>query len=262
MSLSVPSMPINPAPPVSGALFLGGTIIIVIALLLWWAFSAERKRGPIMPLVFLGTAFSAIIIEPVFDNTLLYWYPAENPLAVVAAYGRTIPWFVPLGYAWFFGGAAYLLQRRFERGISAVQAGLLFIGLVFIDWLAVSICEWFDLSAFYGNQPFHWLGSPLWFSFADATGAFVLGAALYGLVPLLRGANLLLLLLLPTFMYGGVLGSTTAPIALALNSNWSNAMVWLCGSATIGLCCVLVYVLSRILGVVTNRPRSLVINRR
>jgi hypothetical protein len=246
-------MPVYPAPPLSGALFLGGTIAIVAGLLLWWALSAERRRGPVLPLVFLGTGFSAIIIEPVFDNTLLYWYPAENPLAVISAYGRTIPWFVPLGYAWFFGGAAYLLQRRFERGITVAQALTWFVGLVFVDWLAVSICEWFNLSAFYGNQPFHFAGSPLWFSFADATGGFVLGVALYALLPHLHGARKLLLLLLPTFMYGGVLGSTTAPVALALNSGWSDAMVWLCGAATIALCCTLVLVLSNILAAVSRR---------
>ncbi|MBA3035654.1 MAG: hypothetical protein FP814_04090 [Desulfobacterium sp.] len=252
MNVSVPAMPVMPAPPLSGIIFLVGTSLIVVVLLLWWAFSAERKRGPVMPLVFLGTAFSAIIIEPVFDNTLLYWYPVENPLSVISAYGRTIPWFVPIGYAWFFGGTAYLLQRRFERGVNIAQAMTYFFTLVFIDWFAVSVCEWFDLSAFYGNQPFHFFGSPLWFSFADATGGFVLGAALYGLLPHLSGARKLLLLFLPTFIYGGVLGSTTAPVALALNSGWSVTITWLCGAATIGLCCLLVFVISNILSKVSR----------
>ncbi|MBU1052741.1 MAG: hypothetical protein KKC46_02795 [Proteobacteria bacterium] len=253
MNVSVPAMPVMPAPPLSGIIFLVGTIFIVVVLLLWWALSAERKRGPVMPLVFLGAAFSAILIEPVFDNTLLYWYPVENPLSVFSAYGRTIPWFVPIGYAWFFGGAAYLLMRRFERGINVVQAMKYFFALVLIDWLAVSICEWFDLSAFYGNQPFHFFGAPIWFSFADATGGFVLGAALYCLLPHLSGARKLLLLFVPTFIYGGVLGSTTAPVALALNSGWSEVVVWLCGTGTIGLCCLLVFVISNILSKVSQR---------
>ena len=35
-------------------------------ILLWWAFGGERKRqGWIMPLVFAGTALSAVMIEPI-----------------------------------------------------------------------------------------------------------------------------------------------------------------------------------------------------
>jgi len=250
------TMPVHPDPGFSGTVFLTGTILTVVAFLVWWALSAERKRGPVMPLVFIGTAISAVLIEPIFDNTLLYWYPPENPLGAFTAYGRTIPWFVPLGYAWFFGGAAYLLQRLFARGIRVPQVWALFLGLVAIDWLAVSICEWFNLSAFYVNQPFHWFGSPLWFSFADATGAFVLGMALFALVPHLQGWRKALLLLLPTFTYGGVLGSTTAPISLALNSGWSDAMVWGCGTATILLCCTLIHVISMVLDSITQAKQN------
>ena len=98
-------------------IFLTGTIIIMTGFLLWWALGGERKRnGWVMPLIFAGTALSSVMIEPIFDNTLLYWYPAENPLSYYRAYDRTIPLFVPLGYAWFFGGSAYLTWRVIEGG--------------------------------------------------------------------------------------------------------------------------------------------------
>lgn len=123
----------------------------------------------------------------------------ENSLAFFRAYERTIPWYVPLGYAWFFGGSAYLVWRVIEGGASATRIWQLFAATVLVDWLAVSICGWLDLSAFYGNQPFHVFGSPLWFSFCDATGGFVLGAAMAGFVSLLRGARRLWLL--PSLTY-------------------------------------------------------------
>lgn len=239
-----------PAPPGVGTKLLV-SIFIVTALLLWWGFSAERKRGPVLPLILLGTSISAILLESVFDNTLMYWWPADNPLAMFSSYGRTIPWSVVIGYAWLFGGASYFLWRKFERGVTLSQATKYFFVLVFIDWLAISIAQWTNQSAFYGNQPFHLFGSPLWFSFADAAGGFALGAAMYGLIPHLHGPRKLLLLLLPTFIYGGVLGSTTAPVAQALNSGWSTPMVWLCGSVTIGLCYILFFVLAKILAAVT-----------
>lgn len=246
MSSTIIPMPVHPAPQPAGTIFLVGTILIIAALLAWWHLSNERReRGFALPLVFIGTGISALLIEPIFDNTLLYWYPPLNELAVITAYERTIPWYVPLGYAWFFGGTAYLLQRLFARGVSTAQIWGLFAGAVFTDWLAVSICEWLSLSAFYGNQPYHFFGSPIWFSFADATGAFVLAAALQAFLPHLNGAQRLWLLILPTFTYGGTLGSVTAPIALALNSAWSTPTVWIAGTATMGMCCIAVYAITR-----------------
>ena len=243
---TIPSMPIMPAPQPAGTIFLIGTCIIMAAILVWWALGGERQRhGWIMPLVFVGTALSAVMIEPIYDNTLLYWYPDVNSLAFFRGFGRTIPWFVPLGYAWFFGGSAYLVWRVIESGASAARIWKLFAVMVVVDWLAVSICEWLDLSGFYGNQPFHLFGSPLWFSFCDATGGFVLGAALTVFIPFLQGANRLWLLLLPSFTYAAALGSTTSPVSLALNSGWSTSLVWVAGAATMAMCMVVVHVIAQ-----------------
>lgn len=253
MTNFIPPMPVVLAQP-GGLTKLLVSVLIVAILLLWWGFSAERKRGPILPLILLGTALSCIILESVFDNTLLYWWPSENPLALFYSYGREIPWSVVIGYSWLFGGASYLLWRKFEQGVTLRQSFKYFIILLFVDWLAISVAQWTNQSAFYGNQPFQFWGSPLWFSFVDAAGGFALGAAMYGLLPHLNGWRKLLLLLLPTFIYGGVLGSTTAPVAQALNSGWSTPVVWFCGSVTIGLCCILVFVIAKILAAISVSP--------
>jgi hypothetical protein len=239
-------MPVMPTPEPAGIIFLIGTSIIMSAILLWWAFGGERKRnGWVLPLIFMGTAFSSIMIEPIYDNTLLYWYPAENPLSFFRAYDRTIPLFVPLGYAWFFGGSAYFTWRVIEGGATARHIWALFAVTVVVDWLAVSICEWLGLSAFYGNQPYHLIGSPLWFSFCDATDGFVLGAALAIFMPHLQGARRLWLLILPSFTYASTLGSTTAPVSLALNSGWSTPVVWAGGTATMLMCMIAVHVVAQ-----------------
>lgn len=256
MSSTIVPMPIMPAPQPAGSAFLIGTCVIMAAILLWWAFGGERKRqGWILPLVFAGTGLSAVMIEPIYDNTLLYWYPDENSLAFFRAYERTIPWYVPLGYAWFFGGSAYLVWRVIEGGASAARIWQLFAATVFVDWLAVSICEWLDLSAFYGNQPFHLFGSPLWFSFCDATGGFVLGAAMAVFVPFLQGARRLWLLLLPSFTYASTLGSATAPVSLALNSGWPTAVVWAGGAATMAMCMVAVHVIAQMSQLRSAKPQ-------
>ena len=246
MERTIVPMPVMAAPQSAGAIFLVGTILIMAAILAWWAFGGERqKRGWVLPLIFAGTALSAVMIEPIYDNTLLYWYPDENSLAFFRGYERTLPWYVPLGYAWFFGGAAYFVWRVIENGANAPRIWALFGGTAAVDWLAVSICEWLGLSAFYGDQPFHLFGSPIWFSFCDATGGFVLGAGLAVFMPYLQGARRLWLLILPSFTYAATLGSTTAPVSLALNSGWSTPLVWAGGAATMAMCAIAIHVIAQ-----------------
>lgn len=246
MQSTIIPMPVMAAPQTASVIFLVGTCVIMAGILLWWAAGGERqRRGWVLPLVFAGTALSAVMIEPIYDNTLLYWYPDENSLAFFRGYERTLPWYVPLGYAWFFGGTAYLVWRVIETGATSGRIWQLFFATAAVDWLAVSICEWLDLSAFYGNQPFHIFGSPIWFSFCDATGGFVLGAALAKLVPYLDGPKRLWLLILPSFTYASTLGSTTAPVSLALNSAWSTPMTWAAGAATMGMCLIVIHVIGQ-----------------
>jgi hypothetical protein len=241
-------MPVHAASLFYGWVFLIATIAILIGITIWWLVSGEyRQRGMVLPLVFTGTALSSILIEPIFDNVLLYWYPPENPLAFFTAFGRTIPWYVPLGYAWLFGGGGYLIQRQFEKGIGKAAVWKLFALFVFLDWLATGTAGWFGLSAFYGNQPFVFLaGCPLWFSFVDATGSFMMAIVLHQFLPVLSGTRRAWLLILPTFTYGATLGPTTAPVALALNSGWSTPVTWLAGAATMAMCAVVIWAIGEI----------------
>jgi hypothetical protein len=178
--------------------FTVASLAIVIALLVWWWVSGERRRGPVLPLLFLGIALSAIAVEPIFDSTLLYWYPPDNPLGVYAAYDRTVPWFAPIGYAWFFGGSSYIMWRVFSRGANRREIWSWFGLFVIVDGLATATAGWLGISGFYGPQPFMLGGINIWFAFADATAGLVGAVILYLLVPLLRGWNWLWLMVIPT----------------------------------------------------------------
>jgi hypothetical protein len=241
-------MPVHAASLFYGWVFLVATFAILVGITIWWLASGEyQQRGMVLPLVFAGTALSSILIEPIFDNVLLYWYPPENPLAFFTAFGRTIPWYVPLGYAWLFGGGGYVIQRQFENGIGKAMIWKLFALFVFLDWVATGTAGWFGLSAFYGNQPFVFLeGCPLWFSFVDAAGSFMMAIALHQFRPFLTGAKRAWLLILPTFTYGATLGTTTAPVALALNSGWSTPVTWLAGAATMAMCMIVIWAIAEI----------------
>lgn len=235
-------MPTDASPPtVPSVAFTTASAVMVLTLLVWWWVSGERRRGPVLPLFFLGIALSAIVVEPIFDNTLLYWYPPDNPLGVYAAYGRTVPWFVPIGYAWFFGGSSYILWRQFVRGVNRRKIWGWFGLLVVVDALATATAGWLGISGFYGDQPFMAGGINIWFAFADATAGLVGAVILYLLVPRLAGWKWLWLVMIPTASYGAVLGSVTSPVVLGLHSDWTTLGRWLGGAGTIALCCVVAH---------------------
>jgi hypothetical protein len=153
---------------------------------------------------------------------------------------------VPIGYAWFFGGNAYVLWRLFQRGLTRTQILGLFGVVVVIDALATSTATWLNISGFFGPQPFLWGGVNVWFSFADATGVIVGATVLYVLAPRLRGWRWLWLLVTPTISYGAVLGGVCSPVTLGLHSDWTTAGRWLGGAATIALCCIVAYACSHV----------------
>lgn len=235
-------MPTEASPPSGPSIaFTVASLAIVIALLVWWWVSGERRRGPVLPLLFLGIALSAIAVEPIFDNTLLYWYPPDNPLGVYAAYDRTVPWFTPLGYAWFFGGSSYIMWRVFSRGATRREIFSWFGFFVVVDGLATGTAGWLGISGFYGPQPFMLGGINVWFAFADATAGLVGAVILYLVVPRLSGWKWAWLLVIPTVSYGAVLGAVTSPVVLGLHSDWTTFGRWLGGAGTIALCCVVAY---------------------
>jgi hypothetical protein len=251
MNLSVDGipMPTDSSPPfVPSVAFTAGSALIVVVLLVWWWVSGERRNGPVLPLLFLGIAVSAIAVEPIFDNTLLYWYPPENPLGVYAAYDRTVPWFAPIGYSWFFGGSSYLLWRLFVGGVGRRQIWGWFTILVVVDALATATAGWMGISGFYGEQPFMPGGINVWFAFADATAGLVGAVILYLVVPRLKRWKWLWLLVIPTISYGAVLGGVTSPVVLGLHSDWTVLGRWLGGAATIALCCVVAHGCASIAG--------------
>ena len=235
-------MPTDISPPTGPSVgFTAASAVIVVALLVWWSFSGEHRRGPILPLLFVGIAISAIVVEPIYDNTLLYWYPPDNALGLFNAYDRTVPLFTVLGYAWFFGGTSYILWRLFQRGMSRRQIWGLFGIVVVIDALATATAGWLGISGFYGDQPFMFGGIDVWFAFSDAAGSIVGAVVLYLVVPRLHGWKWLWLLVIPTISYGAVLGGVTSPVVLGLHSDWTTLGRWLGGAGTIALCGVVAY---------------------
>jgi hypothetical protein len=196
-------------------------------------------------LLLVGGALSAGL-EPFLDNVVLFWYPPHQHLVAFHAFGRTVPLFVPIGYAWFCGALLYAVARRFEHGVRPRDVWLMLLGIVVIDYIAIGLTSWLHIAGFYGHPPYNLGGYPLWWAAFDGTSVILGGALVYYLLPRLRGLERAWLVLIPTLMVGGTAGAVGGPITIALNSQWSSGAKWVAGALTMVLGCAIVHLVARV----------------
>ncbi|MBI3216245.1 MAG: hypothetical protein HYZ38_20710 [Mycobacterium sp.] len=233
MDHTVPEMPIREAP--QGALIAYTVLMILITLgfFIWWGVH-ERKRGPALVLFLIGGALSGLM-EPWLDNVVLVGYPPDQITPTFAAFERVVPIFVPIGYAWFCGGLLYLLYRAFTKEFTARRIWALYGIIAVIDFIAIGLSAWIGILEFFGDPPMKIAGFVVWWAAIDALQV-VLGATLaVFLVPALRGAQRLWLILIPSVALGAAAGIVGWPISTALNSGWPMWAKYLCAFASIGL---------------------------
>jgi hypothetical protein len=72
-------MPIHSSPTIASTAITAGSLFIVVGLLVWWVLAKEYRRGPALPIILLGTALSAVVVEPIFYNTLLLLRKRPHP---------------------------------------------------------------------------------------------------------------------------------------------------------------------------------------
>ena len=248
-------MPITEAPNTAFAAYTAGSVLIVAGFLAWWYFSGERSRGPALPLLLLGGACAAIL-EPFVDNVILFYWPPEQDLAAFKAFGRTVPVLVIVTYAWFCGGLPYLVARFFERGVTKAQVWLLVLAGVVIDFFAVGMTTWLDLSGFYGDPPLNIAGYPLWWGATDVMLIMAGGTVVYFLMPWLEGAKRLWLLLVPTIVFGASIGGVLGPVTTAINSQWSDLGKLLAALLTIAFSLALFHLIANLVAVDGSVRRS------
>jgi hypothetical protein len=237
-------MPIHSAPRTAFVVYTVLMAAVTGGLLLWWFLSRERSRGFALPLLLAGGAISSLL-EPFLDNVVLVWYPPHQNLGAYQAFGRTVPIFVPIGYAWFCGGLLYFAARMYERGIRARQVWGLLGAVAVIDFVAIGLTTWIGVMGFFGGPPLDIAGYPLWWAAFDGPDVILGGAVVLLLLPRLEGRQQLWLLVIPSLVLGGVSGAVGWPITTALHSQWSSGAKLIAAAMTIGLGCAIVHSVAR-----------------
>jgi hypothetical protein len=242
---SIPSMPLHPVNEVGLIAYTTCMAAISVVLLIWWAVSVERHNyGFLLPLVMLGGLLAALQ-EPILDILVLVWYPVTDYLVAFKAFGRHVPWLVPIGYVWFVGGLPYLVYRLLCVGIYGRRLWWVFACIMVIDCIAITAAFVLaGVGGFYGKQPFNLWGYPFWWAGLDGAQPIVGGVGLYWLVPRLNKGwqKALAAVLMPTMSLGATSGAVVSPIALALNTDQPRHIMHLAGAATFALGCMLVWV--------------------
>lgn len=237
-------MPIHDAPDTGFVVYTAMTIAVTGALLVWWALS-DRKHGPAFLLILLG-GFISGFSEAWLDNVVLVWWPSGQDLGFFDAMGRTVPIFVPIGYAWFCGGLLYFTARYYERGATARQVWGILGLVVIVDFIGIGLPTWLGLLGFYGDPPMNILGYPLWWAAIDGVDVILGGAVVYFLLPVLKGWKQLWLVLVPPVMIGLSAGAVGWPVSTAINSGWSGPAKWAAAFITIGLGLAITHLVAKV----------------
>jgi hypothetical protein len=190
-----------PSPPVEHVLNTGGqltmtigTSIVAVGFYVFAVRMARRERSPWPVIVMLGSAL-CMLLEPVYDANFHVWFYDRGEIwGLYSAYGMTQPIWVPITYLWVYGGLALLVCRHLIRGGSRRDMGRLIVVVFTVFSLFELIGINLDTYEYYGPHPFRVMGFPLWLSVMNTTVSITAGVAVYRLLPVVRGAERWLLL--------------------------------------------------------------------
>lgn len=244
---SRPPMPVRASPDAALAVYTVLMILVTSAFFAWWCVSAkERKHGLALPILLIGGAISGLM-ESWLDNVVLVGYPPEQGLPVLESFDRSVPLFVPIGYAWFCGGLLYVVARLLRAGFaSRGTVWLLYGAVAVVDFVAIGLSSWIGVLEFFGNSPLKVLGYPIWWAGIDGLDVVLGGVAIAFLLPYLHGPRQWWLVLAPSIVLGAASGIVGWPVSTAINSSWGAPANYLCAFASLGLSLAVVHLLASV----------------
>ena len=219
--------------------------VVLLASIMVWIVREAIRSGRALPVLFMGGAAIASLLECIFDVMVLVWWPHYGPAPEYRFLNISVPLWMLAAYPWYIGGMGYFAYRGFRDGIS--RAGLW--KLYFFGWIANFALEMPPLQigniyAYYGDQPFRVLGFPMWMAMTNCLMPILAGALIASLDDVLRGPRSLMVLALVPMAVGSAEIATGWPIWLALNSGLGYGATYAAGVAVLGLSLMTTYLVS------------------
>ncbi|MGE2713022.1 hypothetical protein ACQI4L_03075 [Mycolicibacterium litorale] len=223
-----------PAPPPLSAdidtrILLGTFVVIAVAAVVVAVRASVRHRD-MLPLVLCGVAMIAAFNEPIYDILGKIVYAQENAMAF-HAFGRSVPWFLVIGYLPWVGLAPYLVYRAMEAGVSRkrlhISAATLFVSVMCVEIAGNALHLW----TYYGEPPMKYLVvAP-----QAVTYPMVGGFLLYALAGRLTGwrrvgvGAMITAMILPIGY-----AATSWPVYFALYSDLPPILDWIASATALG----------------------------
>lgn len=215
------TLPVPPAdmvmPQAAQHFFLvANTVVCVFALM--FAERMRRKTGSSTGYLLLLAGAAAVVNEPVVDILGLCWFAANGAIPLFKAWGVTIPLFMLPVYCWYVGGQSMIAFGAIARGATSARLFRLYAWFALVNIALEVPGLQLGIYAYYGQQPFQFLGFPFWWPICNALMPIVMAAIAFRLLPHLQGAGVLLLILVGPLAAGLTNGAIAIPVWVSLNS--------------------------------------------
>jgi hypothetical protein len=208
---------------------LAGLAAIAACYLSW------RERDPLPVMTCLG-ALACALNEPIYDILGKIVYASDSAMAFTA-FGRSIPWFLVLGYLPWVGLMPYLISTMMATGIA--RAGLHWVAAGSLASVTVveTIGNWLHGWTYYGQLPLKYLVvAP-----QMAPVPIVAGALLYLFAhPLTGWKRAMAGFAISTLALPMIFASASWPLYLGLNTRLPVFMQWFAGLAMIAFSAAMV----------------------
>jgi hypothetical protein len=210
--LSDPPVLVSDFNPAVMLLFFGATAIAAVGLAGYWAFT----RRDALPIVTCVSAVICALNEPIFDILGKITYAENNPIAFTA-FGRSIPWFLVVGYIAWVGLFPYVIAGWMAAGWSKRRLYLVSVlGLLSVVGTEV-VNRFVHGWKYYGEPPLQFFGGVA----AMASVPLVAGFLLYALaLPATGFRRLIAGLFIPLLSLPMMFASTGLPLYIALYGNF------------------------------------------
>jgi len=211
-------------------------------------------RGPLLLYCVIGGAIASAL-EAVVNVLGTMIYAEDGIWTAYSTFDRQIPILIPMAYAWFMGGQAYLSYRIFRRGISRRGVFLLWAAFCVVDAVIETPGLLANVYVYYGNQPFDFWGFPWWYAWANSLVPIIAGAAIYRLRSFYgTGWRLVGVIPLIPMADGAAYAAVSWPLWSTLNTGLGYWATYLAGLITLALSCYLLWIVSVVVARDTQKP--------
>lgn len=97
----------------------------LVAALGWLVWHSTRNRTRLPLIAFAGSLVVGYFVLPLFNYSLLTWFPSNIPGSYITAFGMRDPLFDFVGYTLYFGLGGYIVMRSLQQTRSSSACRLL-----------------------------------------------------------------------------------------------------------------------------------------